>query len=435
MKHIHIFGIMWLVALLTSPLDALACDDGETLPAALTPIETEIDFLNPTSTSSNPLFAEEVPEHLQCPQEWVGVPLGVLFAKNEEVFVEQFLKKIESICKEMIEKWNPNRPISEVWTLVTKRHEFLIKGDYENFETVLKTEATPDWLIQFALDFPEFFAVLDEDAPRSMRILAIELGQEKPDWNVVVLHDGRPFRLKAHDTYQFRFTETMDIENGIRELKSYVLGPLDPSETGENVIIHLDHVTDDMLEKLSGWDYNVNPYTTGTYQLGDNKANTQNTDADAPVSRFGFGRYPEVPEGYTRIPSWLNEDNPVVRRSRDFELMDRIWIKLWNQGDRKVTGGFMDNDGVFYPNTVCVKYTVVQRADGSIERHRRIVTHGQVSDEARSLLDEGIIPPGVCVADHRHVAIYPYVYLFNENHIRQLPRDQEFLKQKRVPPR
>ena len=65
---------------------------------------------------------------------------------------------------------------------------------------------------------------------------------------------------------------------------------------------------------------------------------------------------------------------------------------------------------------LCVKYTVVQRADGSIERHRRIVTHGQVSDEARSLLDEGIIPPGVCVADHRHVAIYPYVYLFNESY-------------------
>lgn len=86
----------------------------------------------------------------------------------------------------------------------------------------------------------------------------------------------------------------MDVENGIWELKSYVLGPPDPSETEENVIIHLDHVTDDMLEKLSGWDYNVNPYTTGAYQLGDNKANTQNTDADAPVSRFGFGRYPEV---------------------------------------------------------------------------------------------------------------------------------------------
>ena len=359
--------------------------------AVVSETQSPADFVNPTSKSSNPLFADGVPEHLQCPPEWVGV------REDDESVTEELVSIVETILEEVMEKWNPNRPLPEIW-------DSAIEGQKH-----LKSEGVSiDVLIQLILDFPEMLVLFEEDSPRVMYMVAVETGEKDPDWNVAVLHDGRVFRMKAHDTYQFRFTELVDVENGRLALKSYVLGPLEPYGIGENVIIHLDHVTDEALQRLSGWDYNINPYTTGAYQLGDNTANPQETDADAPVSPFGFGRYPEVPDDYPRIPSWLRGHN-----DRDLELMHRLWIKLWNQGDKKVTGGFLD-DGLFYPlypNTVYVKYKEIERPDGSIERRRSIVTSGQLSDEARTLLDEGIMPPGVCVAEHSNVVIDPYAYL------------------------
>lgn len=358
-----------------------------------------IDVVNPTCTSTNPLFAEGVPEHLQMPPEWIGVRMDVL--DGDESLNEAFETLMETIMEEVREKWNPNRPLREIWPLAIERGKHFVNLKPEDIRV--------DMILQSILDFPEYISLFEADMPRAFYMAEVEYGSRCPDWNVVVLHDGRSFRLNAHDTYQFRFTELVDVENGISELKSYSLGPLEPVEVRENVIIHLDYVPDEVLQRLSGWDYNINPYTTGAYQLGYPKENRSNTDADAPVSPFGFGPYPEVPDDYPRIPSWLHKD-PVFHGNRDFELMHRIWIKLWNQGDKKVTGGMLENDNVFYPlypNTVIVKY----KEDSSIERHRRIMTYGQVSDEARALLDEGVIPPGVCVAEHSHVVIDPYVYL------------------------
>ena len=59
------------------------------------------------STSSNPLFADGVPEHLQCPEELVGF-------YTTEVSVEN-LRKIGEIANEVVEKYNPNRPLPDVW--------------------------------------------------------------------------------------------------------------------------------------------------------------------------------------------------------------------------------------------------------------------------------------------------------------------------------
>lgn len=369
------------------------------------PIETRTppDFVNPTSTSSNPLFADGVPEHLQCPPEWIGVHV------EDESLREEFVSIVETMWEEIKEKWNPHRPLIEIWDSAIERQK--------PFRKKIE-EVSVDVLIQLMLDFPEMAALVEEDWPRAKYMVDVESGEKDPDWNVAVLHDGRVFRMKENHTYQFRFTEVMDVENGQKEMKSYDLDPLiEPSEIWETVIIHLDHVTDEAFERLSGWNYNINPYTTGAYKLGDNKAlakNKQKPDAEARVSPFGLGRYPEVPDDFPRTPSWLN---PNSLKSRDLELGHRVWIKLWNQGDKKITGFFIDNNGRYfplYPNTVYVEYKEIDGADSSIERRLSVVTHGgDISDEARALLREGIIPPDVCVGfvSENNLAIDPYAYL------------------------
>ena len=67
----------------------------------------DTDVVNPTSTSSNPLFKDGVPEHLQCPKDLVGVYF-------KEVSSET-IQQVQRIGIEILERWNPNRPLTEVW--------------------------------------------------------------------------------------------------------------------------------------------------------------------------------------------------------------------------------------------------------------------------------------------------------------------------------
>ena len=378
--------------------------------------EIQIDFVNPTSTSSNPLFADGVPEHLQFPPEWIFINPSDI----DDSFAEKIGLKLESIAEEVMEKWNPGRPLPEVWPQFIERRKRLKDhsgSPYKSVELHLS--------VQLMLDFPEVMVLLKED-PRAYYVMEVELGNRSPDWNVAILHDGRSFRMKANHRYEFRFTELVDIENGLWEMKSYELAPLvEPSDlTCETVIIHLDHVTDEAFQRLSDWNYNINPYTTGAYKLGDNKTlekNRQKPAAETSVSPFGFGRYPEVPDDFPGTPSWLN---PNRRKFGDLprrdELSYRVWIKLWNQGNKQVRNFLlsgMEGRELFYPiypNTVYVQYDETERVDGSLERRPFIVTYGQVPDESRALLDEGVIPPNVCVvvvSADSNVAIDPYVYL------------------------
>ena len=56
------------------------------------------------------------------------------------------------------------------------------------------------------------------------------------------------------------------------------------------------------------------------------------------VSPFGFGPYPKVPSDFPRDPIWVAVDmyEKINQHGRGMmkaiELMDRVVIKLWNQG-------------------------------------------------------------------------------------------------------
>ncbi|MCY3553490.1 MAG: hypothetical protein OXH39_23785 [Candidatus Poribacteria bacterium] len=214
--------------------------------AVVSETQPTADFVNPTSKSSNPLFADGVPEHLQCPPEWVGVRV------DDESVTEELVSIVETMWEEIKEKWNPNRPLPEIWDVAIERQQHL------------KSEGVSiDVLIQLILDFPEILVLFEEDSPRAMHMVAVETGEKDPDWNVAVLHDGRVFRMKANYKYHVRFTEVMDVETGREAVKSYDLGPPDPSAPihGQR-IINIDEMTDVEIASQGGWNYNINPYTT-----------------------------------------------------------------------------------------------------------------------------------------------------------------------------
>ena len=76
---------------------------------------------------------------------------------------------------------------------------------------------------------------------------------------------------------------------------------------------------------------------------------------DVPVSPFGFGPYPEVPDGFPQnlMPVWTwseEKQQEQLDGLENFELMGRVLIKLWNQGERGfVSVSRSDVNGKVYP--------------------------------------------------------------------------------------
>ena len=111
---------------------------------------------------------------------------------------------------------------------------------------------------------------------------------------------------------------------------------------------------------------------------------------DVPVSPFGFGPYPEVPEGYYGTPSWLWTEEYKAKlekaltyglKSRGLsftdhlkisELQARVTIKLINEG-RSFSGmTSLDQNGLFYPgepDVLYVEWREVTEKNGEVRRY------------------------------------------------------------------
>ncbi len=138
-----------------------------------------------------------------------------------------------------------------------------------------------------------------------------------------------------------------------------------------------------------------------------------------PVSPFGFGPYPEVPADFPDDPIWEEVDmyEKINQHGRGMmkamELMDRVLIKLWNQG-RRTTSASMSNGLVLphYPNMVYVRWAYTEEPDGTMTRYASEKTSGpDIPESVFDALSEGIIPPGIKVLDHDANGIDPYTFL------------------------
>ena len=213
-------------------------------------------------TSSNPMFAGGVPEHLHCPEEWVGVYGNALSKDDHEELKRISLPRII----EILSKYNPRRPLTEVWPLFIESEKYY----HANADPALldsgEAQGRLDWQYQNLLDFPEIFVLgstdvseqlRDQDHFTTMRMVATGLWD--PDLNVHILQDGREFRPR--DGYHYE---------AIFEMTGIGFG-----HSGRNakvVKIYLSDTSDEELEQLGGWNYNIDPYATGIYTLSEDAA-------------------------------------------------------------------------------------------------------------------------------------------------------------------
>lgn len=103
--------------------------------------------------------------------------------------------------------------------------------------------------------------------------------------------------------------------------------------------------------------------------------------ADVQVSPYGFGLYPEVPEGFIEnvgTTIWMDIArfgplSPDIINVRSQELMDRVLIKLWQEDpgkQRYMEGAFYRNGKVYvnYSNRAYVRYKTIELPDGTTNR-------------------------------------------------------------------
>jgi len=148
------------------------------------------------------------------------------------------------------------------------------------------------------------------------------------------------------------------------------------------------------------------------------------------VSPYGMGTYPEVPEGLLggMVPSWEWSEEKKFKfgpeHMRNQEAIDRVMIKLWNQGDQEFYGAVGDYNTVYplYPNTVYIKWNDIELPDGTI--HRIISSYCAPADFPELTMEQqikGEIPAGYRVLDMQVDAINVSEFLNTSNWSIHLP--------------
>lgn len=149
--------------------------------------------------------------------------------------------------------------------------------------------------------------------------------------------------------------------------------------------------------------------------LPDDSVSVEEPLEDVLVSPFGFGPYPEVPVGY-RDPNLWDHAEAIYElspdRARDWELRERVCIKLWQQG--KHSESVVMEDGLVYPcypNTVYVRWGSDIAENGSTVTYiEELIAPGSLSRYADDF-DNDIIPSGITIIPYDGGGIDPYAFL------------------------
>ena len=154
-------------------------------------------------------------------------------------------------------------------------------------------------------------------------------------------------------------------------------------------------------------------------RLEENWLAEEESPAAAPprVSLFGFGVYPEIPPDYPEQDAWDAIEALYVtdpESARQHELMERVCIKLWQQGHYAEGVVYKSKTGLIYPlypNTAYIEWDVWEEADGTLSRYPASVLGGPGVGGYEEDFAEGIIPPHITVIDYENAGIDPYQFL------------------------
>lgn len=149
--------------------------------------------------------------------------------------------------------------------------------------------------------------------------------------------------------------------------------------------------------------------------LGDDVVSTINTDElgddgladlvdaldavekDEESSPVATGGFPEVPDEFPFTPVWLEYPNYEKGDKHQHELIARVLIKLWNQGDHDFVNGAYENGKVYplYNDVMYVEWDthVMDGPDGPIEFKyitSALGTHARDDIEENNLVSGGL---------------------------------------------
>ncbi len=213
-------------------------------------------------TSSNPMFADGVPKHLQFPNEWIG-----MYVQNFKEDYSELGRFSQPRIDEILSKYNPHRPITEVWPLFIDAEKYYYSNADPKYADNSQGAGRLDWMYQNILDFPEVFVLGNVDTDRFVDMHAVLVGNKEPDWNLWKLPDGREMRAATG----YRYNVIHDRSHTNSKGKTYTSNSnMQFGHSGKNaklITIYLSKTSDEELEQLGGWNYNVDPYSTGIYTL------------------------------------------------------------------------------------------------------------------------------------------------------------------------
>ena len=140
---------------------------------------------------------------------------------------------------------------------------------------------------------------------------------------------------------------------------------------------------------------------------------------EVPASPFGFGAYPEIPPGFPKnlMPSWTWSDERkqnMVGQLVDFELMDRVLIKLWNQGDRSFIGVKRhDQSGKVYPIYQNVMYVEnwIERRNGEVRLPASFFGQSDEDINVVDIMRYENVPTSITFLDAHTEGYDPYQFL------------------------
>ena len=137
---------------------------------------------------------------------------------------------------------------------------------------------------------------------------------------------------------------------------------------------------------------------------------------DVPTSPFGFGPYPEVPEDYPTNVIWNlpgAKENLPDHALKGIELLDRVLVKLWIEGDKNFRGGATNNGKVYpyYHNTVYVRYAQQEMPDGTIRRYLTSALSGPYVEYDEKDLMSDMPPVHLRIIELDSTGIDPYQFL------------------------
>ena len=149
--------------------------------------------------------------------------------------------------------------------------------------------------------------------------------------------------------------------------------------------------------------------------LPDDMVSEEAPAEEVPVSPFGFGQYPEVPDDY---PWGSNEPKFWKNLSMDGELLNRVLIKIWTDDPGSISGGSNANiNGQLrvyphYHDAIYLEWADHIGLDGKVKR--RYVS-GSVSglppDISFRIAETGEVPAGIRALNYETDGLDPYNFL------------------------